>query len=111
MLSVTGYILSPLSFWNDLFINFPIAYAFGVLFGLITKNLFFPALIFGYWLSNIAGLVLLHKGIICMVNPNLKAGFTRTELIKDGILSGMYTILLIILVKTGILKFFPEYFH
>jgi len=111
VLSVSGYLLSPLSFWNDLFINFPIAYAFGLLFGFISRSLFLPGMIFGYWVSNVAGFVLLHKGILCMVNPNLKIRFSKSELIKDGILSSVYTVGLIILVKTGMLRFLPEYFR
>ena len=111
VLSVSGYLLSPLSFWNDLFINFPIAYVFGVLFGLISQKLFLTGLIAGYWLSNIAGFVLLHKGIVCMINPDVKMRFTKIDVIKDGMLSLVYTGVLVILVKTGVLKFLPEYFQ
>jgi len=110
VLSVSGYLLSPLSFWNDLFINFPIAYVFGMLFGLFSQKLFLTGLIAGYWLSNIAGFVLLHKGVVCMINPDMKLKFTKSDLIKDGVLSLVYTAVLIILVKTGVLQFLPEYF-
>jgi hypothetical protein len=111
ILSVVGYILSPLSFWNDLFVNFPIAYVFGLIFGLVSQKLFLVGLISGYWLSNIAGFVLLHKGIVCMVNPDLPIKFTKSELIRDGLLSLLYTGILIFLVKAGILKFLPDYFN
>jgi hypothetical protein len=111
ILSVVGYILSPLSFWNDLFVNFPIAYVFGLIFGLVSQKLFLVGLIVGYWLSNIAGFVLLHKGIVCTVNPDLPLKFTKSELIKDGLLSLVYTGVLIVLVKAGILKFLPDYFN
>jgi len=111
ILSVVGYTLSPLSFWNDLFVNFPIAYLFGLLFGLASQKLFLTGLITGYWLSNIAGFVLLHKGITCMVNPDLPMKFTRSELIKDGLISLAYTGVLVFLVKAGVLKFLPDYFN
>ena len=111
MLSVVGYILSPLSFWNDLFVNFPIAYVFGLIFGFVSQKLFLAGLITGYWLSNIAGFVLLHKGIVCMVNPDLPMEFTKRELIRDGLLSLAYTGILVFLVKAGILKFLPDYFN
>ncbi|MBW1822977.1 MAG: hypothetical protein JRI87_00200 [Deltaproteobacteria bacterium] len=111
LLSVSGYLLSPLSFWNDLFINFPIAYMCGLICGLISHKLFLPGLIGGYWLSNVAGFVLLHKGIVCMINPDVKSKFTKGELIKDVTLSLVYTGGLIILVKMEVLKFLPEYFN
>ncbi len=110
VLSMSGYLLSPLSFWNDLFINVPIAYVFGLMFGLVSERLFLTGLIVGYWLSNVAGFVLLHKGIVCMINPEAKMRFARSELMKDVGLSLAYTAILVILVKGGVLKFFPDYF-
>jgi hypothetical protein len=111
LLSVAGYILSPLSFWNDLFVNFPIAYFCGLLCGLISQRLFLPGLVAGYWLSNIAGIVLLHKGVVCLVNPDMPMKVTRKVLIKDGLVTLLYTGVLIVLVKTGVLKFLPDYFN
>ena len=88
VLSVSGYLLSPLSFWNDLFINFPIAYVFGVLFGLISQKLFLTGLIAGYWLSNIAGFVLLHKRAIPNKMPEISvivpASFKKTDSQETG---------------------------
>lgn len=109
--SAVGYILSPLSFWNDLFVNFPIAYVFGLIFGMFSQKLFLTGLIAGYWLSNIAGFVLLHKGIVCMVNPDHPMRLTKSEIIKDGLLSLVYTAVLIVLVKLDVLKFLPDYFN
>ena len=81
ILATIGFILSPLSWWNDLFVNIPIAYVFGFLFGLISKSLFLPFMIIGYWITNILGVILMHKLVI------------------------------IILVMLGILKFPTEYFQ
>ena len=111
LLSVAGYILSPLSFWNDLFVNFPIAYLCGVLCGFMARGLFLPGLVAGYWLSNIAGIVLLHKGIACMINPDRPLKISRIELVKSGLWSLAYTGVLIILVKAGIVRFLPDYFN
>ena len=63
ILTTIGYILSPLSWWNDLFINIPLAYGFGFLFGLISQKLFLPMMILGYWITNILGVILMHYGI------------------------------------------------
>lgn len=59
-----GFWLSPLSPWNDLFTNLPIAYAFGFLFSLISESFFAPMIIVGYWLSNVMGFVLMHYGYV-----------------------------------------------
>ena len=61
-LAVVGYLLSPLSWWNDAFINLPLAYLFSLPFTLFGESLFLPSFIAGYWLTNVAGLVLLHQG-------------------------------------------------
>ena len=63
LLATVGYILSPLSWWNDLFVNVPLSYAFSYPFTLIDESLFLPAFILGYWLSNWLGFILLHRGI------------------------------------------------
>ena len=112
ILSWVGYILSPLSFWNDAFVNIPIAYVIGLLFGTFPRKFFLPGMIFGYWFSNIMGFVLLHKGIICMAKPGEQLlRFTKGQLIKDGIISLVYTVGIVILVKIGLVKFLPDYFH
>jgi hypothetical protein len=63
-LVLTGFILSPLSWWNDLLVNVPIAYAFSYLFSLVSKSLFLPSFVMGYWITNILGFVLMHKGLV-----------------------------------------------
>lgn len=105
-----GYILSPLSFWNDLFVNIPIAYVFGVVFTLFSRELFLAGMIAGYWLSNIAGFVLMHFGAKDIISKD-ETKYTRRDLTKDLIFSIGYTLLIILLVYTGILKLPMEYFN
>jgi hypothetical protein len=59
ILATVGFILSPLSWWNDLLVNVPLAYAFATVVGLFARDLFVPALLVGYWLTNVVGFVLL----------------------------------------------------
>jgi hypothetical protein len=100
-----GYILSPLSWWNDLFVNIPIAYAFGWLASLISKSAFLPVFIVSYWLTNIAGLIMLHKGIQRMAaKEDGKTTYSAKGLMRDIVLSLIYTGVIIILVKLGMLK-------
>ncbi|MDH5392479.1 MAG: hypothetical protein OEY11_04740 [Gammaproteobacteria bacterium] len=62
LLATIGFLLSPLSWWNDAFINLPLAYVFSLPFSLINEQLFLPMLLFGYWVSNLLGLLMLHRG-------------------------------------------------
>lgn len=99
-LTLTGYILSPLSWWNDLVVNIPLAYVFSCPFALLGEQFFLPAFIFGYWLTNLAGLVLLHRGISGLLN---KEGRKHSWL-KDVVISMAYTIIIILIVITGLIK-------
>ena len=109
ILFVIGYLLSPLSFWNDLFVNIPIAYAFGFLIGLISSKLFLPAMILGYWITNLAGFLMMHYGALEVLN---KADLAkrRRDLIINIAISVVYTAAIFLLVKMGWLKFPLEYF-
>ena len=107
-LAVIGWILSPLTWWNDLFINIPIAYGFAWLFSLVHKPLFLPMFITGYWITNILGLFLLHKGVVTTIAGE-KHTYTRKDFIKDVIISVIYTAAIILLVQFKVLKPPQEY--
>jgi len=109
ILAIIGYILSPVSWWNDLFVNIPLAYVFALPFGFISKTLFIPAMIVGYWITNVVGFILMHHGVKDLVTKENKK-YTRKELIKDIIVSIIYTVIILILVLNGWLKFPTEYF-
>lgn len=108
-MSTVGYILSPLSWWNDLFVNIPLAYGFAFLFGLISKNLFYPMMILGYWITNIIGLILMHLGIKGFLKAE-ENSYSKKELLKDIIFSILYTLIIVVLIKINWLKFPTEYF-
>jgi len=108
ILAIIGYVLSPLSWWNDIFVNIPLAYVFALPFGFISRNLFLPAMVLGYWITNIIGLVLMRYGVVNLVSKEKKK-YTRKELVKDLAVSLIYTIVIIILVSLGLLKFPTEY--
>jgi Na+/proline symporter len=102
-LTVIGYILSPLSWWNDPFVNFPIAYLFGSLFSLISRKLFIPFMIIGYWLTNILGLILMNQGVSDILKKENEKN-KRKNLIFNILVSTLYTLLIIALVYFRILK-------
>lgn len=105
ILGIIGYILSPLSWWNDLVVNIPLAYGFAGLFGLISEKLFFPAMVIGYWATNVLGLVLMHYGISVAAQKKQGINFKKQILICLA-----YTILIIVLIRLNILKLPTEYF-
>ena len=109
VLVTIGYLLSPLSWWNDIFINIPLAFGFGFLFGLISKKLFLPMMILGYWITNVLGFIMLHHGLKTMVSKK-DDKYARKVLIKDIIISIIYTLIVILLIKIGWLKFPLDYF-
>ncbi len=86
---IAGYLLSPLSWWNDLFINVPIAYAFARLLCIFLGDTFF-ALMFslGYTLSNIAGILLIK----------LSVSRYRGTIIRDLGLSIIYSVIAYIVI-------------
>ena len=104
-----GFMLSPLSWWNDLFVNVPLALAFAWVVSLFWKAAFGPSLVIGYWLTNVLGFVLMHKGAQQMVEKEKKK-YSRNELIRDIGISLLYTLVILALIKAGVLKPITNYF-
>ncbi len=108
-LATIGYLLSPLSWWNDAFVNIPFALVFAWLVSFFYKPAFAASLIIGYWLTNVIGLVLLHKGARQIFSEKPPPD-SRRELLMDVIVSLIYTGVIIALVKLEIFKPFAGYF-
>jgi hypothetical protein len=111
MLALVGYILSPLSWWNDAFVNIPLAYVFAWVISIFYRPYFGPSFVAGYWLTNIIGLVMMHKGICQMVHAKYcePAGL-RKRLLHDLLISLGYTGLIILLLKLNLIRPLGEYF-
>ena len=110
ILATIGFLLSPLSWWNDLVVNLPLALAFAWLISLFYKPAFDLSVVIGYWLTNVLGFVLMHKGAqkIATAQPRK---YSRRDLLKDVSISLLYTGVILMLLKVGILKPFMSYFH
>lgn len=109
--ATVGFLLSPLSWWNDLYVNIPIAYVFSWLVCLLDKRLFGGAMVFFYWMTNLAGLLLMQKGLADTLSKDAPGvAELRKSVLKDVLLSFVYTAILALLVYTGILKPPTEYF-
>ncbi len=99
MAAVIGYVLSPLSWWNDLFVNLPLAYLFALPFSFLNEKLYLPAFVLGYWLTNLGGLLLLHHAGATLIHTVQEHFSWKGALISTTV----YTVLIVILVLTGVL--------
>jgi hypothetical protein len=109
VLAVVGFMLSPLSWWNDLFVNVPLALAFAWVVSWFYKPAFTVSLVVGYWLTNVLGFVLMHKGAQQMFSQKQPSN-PRRDLLRDVGVSLLYTALIVVLVKLGILQPIKNYF-
>jgi len=95
ILAILGWLLSPLSWWNDLLVNVPLAYFFSLPFSLVDERLYLPAFALGYWLTNVLGFVLLHKGVTGMLSSR------KASLKKDLLIGTAYTVLVVTVAALG----------
>lgn len=103
-LLVLGYMLSPLSWWNDLFFNLPFAYGFGYLASWFSPQLFLPSAIAGYWLSNVAGILLMQFGLVEVLQAEAKTRNLKRELLTGILSSTAYTLVILGLIHFHILE-------
>lgn len=109
VIGIVGFVLSPLSWWNDLFVNVPLAVGFGWIISLAWKPAFEPAVVVGYWITNALGLILLHHGARAVVAALPPPPYTRRALLKDCGVSFAYTAVIVALVQFGVLKPVSDY--
>ena len=106
LLGLLGFILSPFSWWNDMFVNIPLAYLFALPFTLISERLLLPALVAGYWFTNVLGLVLLQNS----AQKLSRGGDAPPMKWKTAIIASLvYTAVLTALAASGWLKTPWEY--
>lgn len=107
-LAFIGYMLSPLSWWNDTFVNIPLALAFAWVVALFYKPAFEASWIVGYWLTNVLGFVLMHKGAQKMLRKEERK-YSWRDGARDIGISVLYTGLIVLLLKLGIVKPIENY--
>lgn len=98
-LGVVGFILSPLSWWNDLFVNLPLSFAFAwaaskilLVFYDVEKGLFLILMIIGYWISNLLGFLMMHKGAEKIIDKKRK----NKGLVWNLAVTSAYTALIVL---------------
>lgn len=110
VLGLIGYLLSPLSWWNDLFVNVPLALAFAWIISLFHPAIFKISFVVGYWLTNVLGFVLLHKAAQELLSAQGIKLYSWKQLTRDVLISLAYTLLIVALVKSGLIEPLPDYF-
>ena len=121
VLALVGYMLSPLSWWNDAFVNVPLALAFASIVALFYKlsipggpnherarAVFEASWIIGYWLTNVLGFVLMHKGAEKMLRKEDRR-YSSRDALRDIVISLLYTGLIVLLLTLGIVKPIENY--
>ena len=109
LLLAIGYLLSPLCWWNDIFFNLPIAYAFGYICSWLSPDLLFPCTIVGYWLSNIAGILLMQLGTLDVLADKPKEKNLKKELLTGLVSSTAFTVVIVALIHFNVLET-PDFF-
>ena len=97
LLVMVGFMLSPLSWWNDAVVNVPLAYLFSLPFSLFSESMFLPGFVTGYWLSNLLGLLMMHWGGEGLLHHNHRSISLRRSLF----ISLGYSSVMIVLVLLG----------
>ncbi|MFM6189793.1 MAG: hypothetical protein ACKPEN_14015 [Planktothrix sp.] len=98
-----GFMMSPLCWWNDLIFNLPIAYGFGFIFSKLSQDLFFPSSIFGYWLSNLAGILLMQYGAMNVVESSSAERNLKKDLAMGVLSSTAFTLVMVVLVQSNVI--------
>jgi hypothetical protein len=88
----------------------PLALVFAWIVSFVYRPAFEASLVIGYWLTNVAGLVLLQKGAEKLLASEDKP-YSRRALLRDVGISLLYTGLIVALVKLGIFKPISNYFE
>ena len=103
VLLAVGWLLSPLCWWNDLVINLPLAWGFARLLQIWHPEWFSAGLVMGYWLSNVLGVVLMQAGALTVFQSEEGEQNRRRDLLISLATSTLYTVVIMVLVKLGLL--------
>lgn len=101
-----GWLLSPLCWWNDLLVNLPLALGFARLVSLLNPAWLLPGLVSGYWLTNVAGLLLMRNGALALLPEERRPQRSR-ELLWGVLSSSLLTVGVVGAVHLGWLALPP----
>lgn len=105
---MVGFMLSPLSWWNDMVVNLPLAVAFGWVVSLFQPAWYNAAVVVGYWLTNVLGFVLMHRAAAKLLSDSPRPPYGWRPLCRDMLVSLLYTGLIVLLIKLRVLAPFSH---
>ena len=95
-----GWMLSPLTFWNDVFVNIPISYLCAALLVKVVKADFLFLVLVFYWLSNGIGILMMYSSGKSIIQDKSKRLQSLVTLLITVVI---YSVIIIILNRIGIL--------
>jgi len=106
-LAIIGWLLSPVTWWNDAFVNIPIAYALASVMAWFWAKSFLAAFVIFYWATNVLGSWLL----LISGRELIKSRITPKRERLFNILTVVYCIVMSILILKDIVKPIPVPHH
>jgi hypothetical protein len=97
LITIVGYILSPLSWWNDAVVNIPIALALAKITTLIIKVDFYKLFVLYYWFTNFVGLIMMYMGGEIAIRGDNKKKLK--DIVISLIFSVVYTLVVTLILK------------
>ena len=102
-LSLLGFLLSPISWWNDVWINLPLAWLVAGGVAYFHHAWYTPAFVLAYWITNLLGLLLMHFGLTGLTRHQ-RQPITYKTIVQGLLVSMAYTLIIVALCLTGILQ-------
>ena len=96
-----GWLLSPFTFWNDAFINIPVSYLAASFLTRFIHIHFLTLVLVCYWLSNVVGIAMMYASGRSLIKEGRSIA---REMLKFLVTMAVYSLILILLGKSGILK-------
>jgi len=96
-----GWILSPFTSWNDIFINIPIAYICARILSHFIRADFIVMLLVFYWITNIIGIVMMAVSGASIIRGRKNL---RRELIITVSAMIAYSLVMVLLARLGIIR-------
>lgn len=97
IIAFIGLMLSPITWWNDPFVNIPISYLAASVIAHFSPKLFSISFLLFYWLTNVIGMFLLYIGGEGLIKTKISGG-------KQIVTVIIYSVIILVLSICGIIR-------
>jgi hypothetical protein len=98
IIAFIGLMLSPITWWNDPFVNIPLSYVLATAISHFYPKIFFISFIITYWFTNIIGILMFYSGSKGLLNT------VPVNKWKQILTIFVYTAIIIMLSFSGMIK-------